>query len=78
MLLAEVKCRRKPHPAWSVVLAAASRTVRFWKILISGIKTNTDISTILNTIGVELKWDLTPTENDLGNAKSALKLAYKN
>jgi hypothetical protein len=57
MLLAEVKFRRKPRPAWSVVLAAASRTVQFWKILISGIKTNTDVSTILNTIGVELKWD---------------------
>jgi hypothetical protein len=77
MLLAEVKCRRKPRSAWSVALATVSRTVQFWKILISGMKTNTDVSTILDTIGKELQWDIIPTDNEIGSAKVALKLAYQ-
>jgi hypothetical protein len=77
MIMAEERCRSKPRPEWSAALAAASRTVQFWKISISGQKTNTDVSTILNSIGVALKWDNIPKEEELGKSKSELKLAYK-
>jgi hypothetical protein len=36
MPLAERLCRRKPRAAWSAAIATASRTVKFWKTLISG------------------------------------------
>jgi hypothetical protein len=55
ILLAELKCRRKPRPPWPDKLAAASRTVRFWKTLISGLQTNQEVSTILHINGTALR-----------------------
>jgi hypothetical protein len=71
MLLAEIRCRRKPRPAWSAALAAASSTVRFWKTLISG------LSTTLQEISTAQKWDFIPKTNDLDEAKTALKTALQ-
>jgi hypothetical protein len=44
MLLAELRCRRKPKPAWSAALAAASTVVGFWKTQITGIQTGWNYS----------------------------------
>jgi hypothetical protein len=77
MLLAEIRCRRKPRPAWSAALAAASSTVRFWKTLINGLLTKTDVSTTLQEISKAQKWDFIPTTTDLDEAKTALKTAFK-
>jgi hypothetical protein len=77
MLLAEIKCRRKPRPAWSAALANASRTVKYWKVLISGHQTQKEVSTALTTIGVQLKWDTIPNNTNLADAKVAVKLAQK-
>ena len=66
MLLAELNCGCKQHPAWSDALAAASTTVRFWKSRISGLQqTNTDVSLTLFTIGTALRWDIIPLDSNL-------------
>jgi hypothetical protein len=75
MLLAELKCRRKPRAPWSDTLAAASSTVRFWKTLISGIQTNCNVSTILHIIGTSLQWTSIPDTTDMMEAKAGLKKA---
>jgi hypothetical protein len=77
MLLAEIKCRRTPRPAWSIPLAAASGAVKFWKTLISGIQTNTDVQSILRSQGKALKWDHIPLDANLSSARSGLKIAEK-
>jgi hypothetical protein len=77
MLLAELKCRRKPRAPWLDKLAAASSTMRFWKTLISGLQTNQEVSTILHIIGTALRWDTIPTGTTLPDAKLALKSATK-
>jgi hypothetical protein len=77
MLMAEIKCRRKPRAPWSKQLAEASSTVRFWKTLISGIQTNRNVSTILHIIGTALKWDNIPDTTNMDVAKMGLKDAAK-
>jgi hypothetical protein len=78
MLLAERLCRRKPRAAWSTAIAAASRTVKFWKTLISGLTTAVDVSAVLQQIGTCLKWDDIPFDTSLPDAKAHLTVAYKN
>jgi hypothetical protein len=77
MLLAEIRCRRKPRPAWSSALAAASRTLKFWKTLVSGLKTNTNVTATLHQIGKFLKWDDIPADTQMEEAKAAQKEAFK-
>jgi hypothetical protein len=60
MLLAEIRCRRKPRPAWSATLATASNIVKFWKTLISGLKNRRNVFAQLSTLGNTLKWDKYP------------------
>jgi hypothetical protein len=60
MLMAEIRCRRAPRPAWSAPLADASRTVKYWKIKLSGMQTNTDVSRSLRKLGADLKWESYP------------------
>ena len=57
MLLAENRCRKKPRPAWSAALTAASRTVKFWKRAISGVAIHANMQPILLQIGAFLRWD---------------------
>jgi hypothetical protein len=73
MLLAEIKYRRKPRAPWSDKLAAASSTVRFWKTLISGLQTNTNVETILHILGTALHWEIIPDTSDMPTAVRALK-----
>jgi hypothetical protein len=75
--LAEKKCRLQPRPAWSVPLADASRTVKYWKIHIGGIQTKKDVSETLNKIGKDLKWDQLPQTNSMEDAKRELQQAQK-
>lgn len=65
MLAAELRCRRSPRPAWSQALADASRTVKYWKILVSGLQTNKDVTSNLQLIGTSLNWDTLPLEKTL-------------
>jgi hypothetical protein len=78
MLLAERLCRRKPRAAWSTAIAAASRTVKFWKTLISGLTTAVDVSAVLQQIGTCFKWDDIPFDTSLPDAKAHLTVACKN
>jgi hypothetical protein len=48
MLEAELKCARSPAAPYSKKLAALNLTIKFWKIMKSGIKTKTDVTEILN------------------------------
>jgi hypothetical protein len=75
MLLAELKCRRKPHAPWSDKLEAASSTARIWKTLISGLQTNTNLETILHILGTTLQWELIPDTADMPTTVRALKTA---
>jgi hypothetical protein len=77
MSLAEKKCRRQPRPAWSVPLADASRTVKYWKIKIGGIQTKKDVSETLNKIGKDLKSDQLPQTNSMDDVKRELMQAQK-
>ena len=77
MLLAETRCRKKPRPAWSATLTAASRTVKFWKTLISGLATKASVTPILQQIGDFLKWETIPLDSNLTEANVALKAALK-
>jgi hypothetical protein len=76
-LLAEILCRRKPRAAWSIAIATASRTVKFWKILISGLTTAVDVSPVLQQIGTFLKWDVIPFDTSLTDAQACLTAAHK-
>ena len=77
MLLAEARCGEKTRPAWSAALTAASRTVKFWKTLVSGLATKANITPILQQIGAFLRWEIMPLDSNLTDAKVALKAALK-
>jgi hypothetical protein len=77
MLLAELRCCRKPKPAWSAALAAAGTVVRFWKIRITGLQTGWNVSLELFTIATALRWDHTPLDSTLEQANVGLKAAIK-
>jgi hypothetical protein len=77
MLMAKIRCRKAPRPPWSVALSAASRTVKFWKIYISGLQTGNDVHATLSKLGQEQKWDYIPLTNTMEESKLALKAACK-
>jgi hypothetical protein len=77
MLMAEIRCRQAPRPPWSVALSAASRTVKFWKISISGLQTGLNVHATLSKLGEALQWDYIPQNGTMEESKLALKAACK-
>jgi hypothetical protein len=61
LLYAEKTCRLPDRPPWSEALHLASKTVRFWKTFISGIRTATDVNEALSAICADLAWDSIPS-----------------
>ena len=66
--------KKPPPPAWSTALIAASRTIKFWKALISDLAAaQANVDLILLQIGTFLQWDsMIPLETNPAEAKVKL------